>query len=72
MVHIQNVVWDGNPNATILRPYINWMNSVNQTLSDKWKMKLMHCYLIKKDLVEIWGFEPGKQPLLLDVVKGIN
>lgn len=57
-----SVQWSGKTSAAVLRPYIAWMNSVNQIMADHWKAKLMHTYLITPSLGEVWVYEPGGRP----------
>lgn len=59
---IHRVEWTGRPSPKVLRPYIAWMNSVNQVLANTWDMKLMHVYMLSKGRTETWTYEPGKGP----------
>jgi hypothetical protein len=56
------VEWSGIPTAKICRPYVAWMNSVNQTLADAWQVTLLYVYLLPGGLVEGWTFKPGDRP----------
>lgn len=55
----------------VIRPYIGWMNGVNQFLADKWKKKVMHVYLLdsKFGRTESWIYEPGQKPSLVQSTK---
>jgi hypothetical protein len=62
--HIRGVEWSGKTTVKHLRPYIAWMNSVNQTLANEWGVKLMHTFGTKPGFAEfeIWVYEPGGRP----------
>jgi hypothetical protein len=62
--HIRVVEFFGKVKPKHLRPYIAWMNSVNQTLSDEWGVTLMHVYLLDKkhEHIDVWLYAPGKPP----------
>lgn len=64
--HIRLVEWTGTPSMLVLRPYVNWMHSVNQQLANEWGIKLMHIFLVSRTGIEVWGYEPGKEPKLLE------
>lgn len=63
--HIQKIEWSRKPTLKVIRPYIAWMNSVNQMLADEWGIKIMHVFQTSPTTVEAWGYEPGKQPELI-------
>lgn len=63
--HIQKIEWSGKPTLKVIRPYIAWMNSVNQTLADEWGIKIMHVFQTSPTTVEAWSYEPGKPPELI-------
>lgn len=59
--HILGFEWSGHTLPRHTRPFIAWMNSVNQSLSDEWGQGIMQYYgSINKP--EIWVFNPGKSP----------
>jgi len=62
--HILGIAWTGQPTLKVMRPYINWMNDVNQTMANEWGVKIMHVYQMSKSWndAEMWCFEPGKTP----------
>jgi len=62
--HIRGVEWSGKATSRHLRPYIAWMNSVNQTMADVWGAKLMHVFGTEPGFkkFEIWVYEPGGHP----------
>lgn len=62
--HIQGHAWEGNPTKKHIRPYVAWMNSVNQQLADEWGKTLCHTYQVEKGLWEMWVFKPGSRPLM--------
>ena len=60
--HILKVEWTGEPGPRVLRPYIAWINSVNQTLADEWNRKIGQVFQVSDTKIEKWIYEPGKQP----------
>ena len=60
--HIIDVHWTGRRSAKLIRPYIVWMNSVNQIVADEWNKKILHAYQITRSITEAWVFEPGGKP----------
>jgi hypothetical protein len=62
--HIRGVEWSGQRTEKHVRPYIAWMNSVNQTLANVWAVKLMHVFGTEPGFkkCEIWVYEPGGHP----------
>ncbi len=62
--HILEVEWSGEMTPKVIRPYIGWMNGINQRLADEWGVKLMHIYQLKPgwEDVEIWTYEPDGKP----------
>ena len=63
--HIQNVEWTGTPSPKLLRPYIGWMNSVNQQLANQWGASLMHMFMVAPAKAEVWIYKPGEKPQLV-------
>jgi hypothetical protein len=65
--HIQSVEWTGKVTPALLRPYIAWMNSVNQTLANEWGIKMMHVFQLSKgwERVEVWEYEPNGKPTII-------
>jgi len=64
--HIQKMEWTKKPNIKkIIRKYINWMNSVNQQLSNEWGVTLLHIFTKPNQEIEAWGYEPNKAPKLI-------
>ena len=61
--HILRTVWTGSPTPKVLRPYIAWMNSVNQQLADTWQAKLMHVFQTSPTAAEVWIYQPGGKPI---------
>ena len=60
--HIQSHFWSKTPSKKVLRPYVAWMNSVNQQLANEWNKCLMHTYQVDKKIWECWIFIPGEKP----------
>ena len=64
--HLIKVEWDGHPGGRwVLRPYIEWMNSVQSQLANEWGITLMYVYQtsVRWKKVQIWIFKPGQPPL---------
>lgn len=62
--HIQKVEWSGTkPTRKVFRPYIEWMNSINQQLADEWGATIMHVFLLTPTTPETWTYEPGQKPM---------
>ena len=60
--HILKVEWTGERTPRLLRPYIAWINSVNQTLANDWQRKIMQVFQVSDTRIEKWIYEPGKKP----------
>ena len=60
--HIQQCIWSGQPTKKTMRPYIDWINSVNKQLSDEWGIKILHVFQLSPRKSEAWRYEPGAQP----------
>lgn len=64
--HIQKIEWDGKPTKKVIRPYVAWINSVNQQLADEWGVKIMHVFQVKPgwtpESLETWVYEPDGAP----------
>lgn len=56
------VTWSGDIANLKIREYISWMNTVNKTLSDEWKRRVVIIYSIDATQTEEWIFTPGKDP----------
>ena len=61
-VNIQRIDWSRNPNDDMLRPYIDWMHGVHQTLANKWRKRLIKFYRVLDGSAELWTYVPGKEP----------
>lgn len=64
--HVREIKWTGQITSRMVRPYIAWMNSVNQTLANEWRVKLMHVYQTGPgwSKAEVWVYEPDRPPKL--------
>jgi hypothetical protein len=69
-ITIRNMEWSSKPGKWIIQPHIAWTNTVNQSLADEWKLKLMHVFLSSKKGHQIWIYEPGKSPERVFLPKG--
>ena len=64
--HILGVEWSGTPpTKKVFRPYVAWINSVNQQLAGEWDTSIMHVFLLPDGKHEAWVYAPGKQPELI-------
>lgn len=63
--HIVSVAWDGPRGDTLVRPYMAWMNTVNQQLADEWKIGMMHCFVLPTGEKMVWTYTPGCRPDLM-------
>ncbi|HEU4344078.1 MAG TPA: hypothetical protein VFU31_21190 [Candidatus Binatia bacterium] len=63
----RKVEWTGKPTAAVMRPYVGWMNSVNQQMANEWGRKLMHVFMFDKlgQSFEIWAYEPHVPAILV-------
>lgn len=62
--HIQKLKWTGQPTRSVIRPYIAWVNSVNQQLANEWGVSLMHIFQTSPRWQEweTWGYAPNSEP----------
>lgn len=51
--------------TAIFRPYVDWMNEINQRVSNHWNVKMAQVYMMDGMTCEAWAFEPGKAPRLI-------
>ena len=67
--HYLNFYWYPRlPRLTpaLTKEYTLWVCSINQLLSNKWGIKLLHCIQVSLDVWEFWSFAPGEEPKLLN------
>lgn len=64
--HIQKFEWSKRPSMKVTRPYVAWINSVNQQLANEWGIKIMHIFQVgsgwSPESLETWGYEPNGKP----------
>src|SRR6202035_1303432 len=58
--------WSGQPKRKHLAPYRQWILSTVQILSDRWGAEILSGLGVAADETELWSFEPGKAPRLLE------
>ncbi len=63
---IRDTLWTGRPTRTMLRSYVQWMNSVYETLAAEWGISMLHVFRVARHEIEIWTYEPGKPARLLE------
>ena len=57
--------WSGQPKREHLAPYRQWILSTVQILSDRWGVTILYGLGAAADATELWSFEPGKAPRLV-------
>jgi hypothetical protein len=64
--HIQKFEWSIKPTLKVIRPYVAWINSVNQHLANEWGIKIMHVFQVRPGWslksLETWAYEPNGNP----------
>lgn len=60
------IQWTGEPTKRLTRPYVTWINQVNQTLANEWGKRLVQVIRTHKDWnkAEIWAYKPGGKPTM--------
>jgi hypothetical protein len=61
--------WLGRPKPKHIAPYRQWILATVQTLSDRWGTTILYALGVAADSTELWTFEPGKAPRLLEKLK---
>ncbi len=68
----KTVVWDfewtGRPQRRHLAEYRRWVFITAQLLADRWKARVLCCLSVSPTSAELWGFEPGGTPKLIEKV----
>jgi hypothetical protein len=57
--------WSGQPKREHLAPYRQFILSTVQILSDRWGATILYGLGTAADETELWSFEPGKAPRLV-------
>jgi hypothetical protein len=68
--HVVKCEWTELPKPKHVREYVRWICEVNRYLADKWNDSIMHAVEVSPRTWEFWHFEPGKAPVLAEVVRG--
>src|ERR1700724_2094274 len=58
--------WSGQPKRKHLATYRQWILSTVQILSDRWGATILYGLGTAADATELWSFEPGSAPRLLE------
>lgn len=66
-----NFVWDGHPKPAILPEYRAWAMTVISELANHWGTKIAYALGVSEHETELWAFEPGKAPELIENCGGI-
>jgi hypothetical protein len=57
--------WLGKPKPKYIPEYRQWILSTHQFLADRWQQRVMYALGVARDHTELWIFEPGGTPKLL-------
>jgi hypothetical protein len=60
--------WIGRPRAKDLPEYKRWMLGVNQSLAERWNIKVLYAAGVSPHKTEFWIIEPGSAPKLVEAV----
>lgn len=62
--HRPEITWEGGtPTHEEFPKYKDWINSVTQQLANEWGRRLVHVFVMRPNVREAWGYEPGSQPV---------
>lgn len=60
--------WIGKPKRRHLPIYRRWILFVSQSLADRWGQKLLYALGVSANQTELWEFEPGLAPRLVEKI----
>ena len=60
--------WTGRPKKKHLAAYRQWTIYSVQILATRWQKRILYALGIASDKAEIWCFEPGGSPRLLETI----
>jgi hypothetical protein len=69
--HIVNCEWTEFPKPLpkFMREYVRWICEVNRICADKWNEPIAHAVQVGPRTWELWHFEPGRAPVLVEVLR---
>ena len=60
--------WTGRPKRRHLPAYRQWILYVTQSLADRWDQRILYALGVAENQTEVWGFEPGESPQLIEKI----
>jgi hypothetical protein len=64
--HVVNCEWTGQFKPKHIPAYRQWILCTNQILADRWQIKMLYALGTHHNRTELWCFEPGGVPKLLE------
>jgi hypothetical protein len=58
--------WEGQLKRKHVPAYRQWILSTNQILAERWQTTILYALGTDRNLTELWCFEPGTAPKLLE------
>lgn len=58
--------WTGRPKRKHIPAYRQWVLFVTQSLADRWDYSILYGLGVAENLTELWRFEPGQAPKLIE------
>jgi hypothetical protein len=68
--HVLNVKWSAKPKLKHAREHVSWCHTIHEHLANLWNFNIMHAVQGAPRICEIWGYEPGQPPRLLQKNSG--
>jgi hypothetical protein len=62
------VEWTGKPKLKHFAQYRQWVLHVQQMLVDRWQTTTLYALGVGPKLTELWAFEPGTAPKLIEKI----
>jgi hypothetical protein len=67
-VRQQSCEWEGRLKPRHIPEYRQWILEVYRTLADRWGQKVLYAFGISRSETELWEFEPGQAPKLIQKI----
>lgn len=61
-----DIEWTRRLKRKHIPAYRQWVLSTQQILADRWQMRMLYALGVAHNLTELWGFEPGGAPRLVE------
>lgn len=61
--------WTERPSRKYIREYVRFTCEVSRVLASKWNLKLAYVVEVCPKVWEFWQCDPGKAPVLLEVIR---